>query len=166
VLIGLYKGSSTHFVTAWGFTNHGNSILIKDPWSPRNYLTLAQYFNAVYPACYDLPNVISVAAIDNQGRLYQFSGYGNKALVAAPGVSILSSMPEGDYTYSSGTSEATAFVSGIAALVKSYRPNFNSIQIADILKSGVKPIDLLKGKVKSGGIIDAYACLKNAEKLK
>lgn len=118
----------------------------------------------VYPACYDLPNVISVAAIDNQGNLYKYSGYGEKADVAAPGVDIYSCMPDRDYTYSSGTSAATAYVTGIAALVKSYKPFLNSVQIAKILKTSVNPISQLEGKVASAGIMDAYACLKSAEK--
>ena len=116
----------------------------------------------VYPACYNLPNVVSVAAIDNRGELYRLSGFGQKAHVAAPGVNIYSCMPEGDYIYSSGTSPATAIVSGIAALIKSYQPTLTSVEIAEILKKSVTPIEGLEGKVASGGIIDAYKCLKNA----
>ncbi len=117
----------------------------------------------VYPACFDLPNVISVAAIDNQGNLYEYSGYGKEADVAAPGVDIYAAMPEGDYTYSSGTSPATAFVTGIAALIKSYNAQLTSVEIADILKTGVREIPNLNGKVMSGGIVDAYLCLQNSE---
>ena len=50
----------------------------------------------VYPACYALPNVIAVMAIDNKGEIYEFSGYGSKADVAAPGVDIYGIMPDGD----------------------------------------------------------------------
>lgn len=35
----------------------------------------------VYPACYDLPNIISVAAIDNTGKIYNKSGYGKKRML-------------------------------------------------------------------------------------
>lgn len=118
----------------------------------------------VYPACYDLPNIISVAAIDNTGKIYNKSGYGKKAHVAAPGVDIYSIMPEGDFIYSSGTSAATAYVAGIAALIKSYKPNLSSIQIAEIIKKGVKPLKTLKYQTLSEGIIDAYKCLKISEK--
>lgn len=119
----------------------------------------------VYPACFDLPNIVSVAAIDNRGELYNLSGYGEKAHVAAPGVDIYSCMPDGDYTFSTGTSAATAFVTGIAGLIKSYNPELNSIEIANILKSSAKEIPQLKGKVQSGGIIDAYLCLKNTAQI-
>lgn len=73
-------------------------------------------------------------------------------------------MPDCDYTYSSGTSAATAYVTGVAALVISCNPNFTSIQIAEILTTSVKSIPSLKEKIKSSGIIDSYSCLKAAEK--
>ena len=48
----------------------------------------------VYPASYDLPNILSVAAVDNQGKLASFSNYGASTVdIAAPGVGILSSVP-------------------------------------------------------------------------
>ena len=36
----------THFVTAYGYTDNGSTILINDPWHPRNYTTLQQYTNS------------------------------------------------------------------------------------------------------------------------
>jgi subtilisin family serine protease len=49
----------------------------------------------VYPAGYDLPNLISVAALDNTGNLASFSNYGpNSVDIAAPGVNILSTVPK------------------------------------------------------------------------
>lgn len=118
----------------------------------------------VYPACYDLPNVLSVAAVDNKGALYEFSGYGQKAHIGAPGVNILSALPEGDYSYSDGTSSAAAFVTGAAALVKSYRSDLTAAEIADIIKHSSKRVRSFKGKIQCGGIVDAYKCLQNAEK--
>jgi subtilisin family serine protease len=50
--------------------------------------------SAAYPASYDSPNVLSVAAINNKGNLADFSNYGAKSVdISAPGVSILSSFP-------------------------------------------------------------------------
>ncbi|MFQ6078637.1 MAG: S8 family serine peptidase, partial [Thermodesulfobacteriota bacterium] len=47
-----------------------------------------------YPASYDLPNIISVAATDHNDNLASFSNYGATSVdVAAPGVAILSSLP-------------------------------------------------------------------------
>lgn len=47
-----------------------------------------------YPAAFDLPNQITVAAIDNRGSLASFSNYGGTTDLAAPGVNILSTMPK------------------------------------------------------------------------
>ncbi len=56
----------------------------------------------MYPAAYDLPNILSVAAIDNKGNLASFSNYGPKSVdVAAPGVDILSTVPP-QYTGAAG----------------------------------------------------------------
>src|SRR5215217_892655 len=47
-----------------------------------------------YPSSYDLPNILSVAAVDNQGKLASFSNYGATSVdISAPGVGILSSVP-------------------------------------------------------------------------
>ncbi|TCT12850.1 subtilase family protein [Natranaerovirga pectinivora] len=49
-----------------------------------------------YPASYESPNIISVAAVDNRGHLAHFSNYGENTVdVAAPGVGILSTVPKG-----------------------------------------------------------------------
>jgi subtilisin family serine protease len=49
-----------------------------------------------YPASYDLPNVLSVAAVDNAGDLAWFSNYGATSVdVGAPGVDVLSTLPAG-----------------------------------------------------------------------
>ncbi len=72
-----------------------------------------------YPASYsELNNIVSVAAINSNGFKLPRSNYGVKNVhVAAPGQSILSTMPGGSFGYLTGTSQATAFVSGIAALL-------------------------------------------------
>jgi alpha-tubulin suppressor-like RCC1 family protein/subtilisin family serine protease len=52
------------------------------------------YYEPLYPASYDSPNILSVAAVDNQGKLAYFSNWGATSVdVSAPGTSILSSIP-------------------------------------------------------------------------
>jgi predicted CXXCH cytochrome family protein len=68
-----------------------------------------------YPAAN--PNVIAVAALDPFHNLTSFSSYGYTYSVAAPGVSIYSTLPGSDFNYMTGTSMAAAEVSGIAALL-------------------------------------------------
>jgi|GEM_PF-557318 len=117
--------------------------------------------NPVYPACFDLPNIISVAAIDNTGALAGFSNYGAAVDVAAPGVSILSTAPGGGYETTSGTSAAAAYVTGIAALLKSDLPQFTAGEIAARVKANAETAPALAGKVNSGGWADAYFALAN-----
>jgi len=69
----------------------------------------------VYPAYYD--NSIAVAAIQETGTLAPLSNYGNWVDVAAPGFNIYSTLPNNCYGYKHGTSFATAYVSGLAALL-------------------------------------------------
>jgi len=68
----------------------------------------------VYPACY--PEVIAVAAVDADGRLWTKSNSGDWVDAYAPGVEIFSTLPCNDYGYRSGTSMAAAHVTSVAAL--------------------------------------------------
>jgi thermitase len=86
----------------------------------------------VYPAYYG--NVISVAATDDSDHLADFSTYGYWVDVAAPGVDILSTF-NSSYVYKSGTSMASPFVAGIAALIKSEYPGWSNSQIRSKLES-------------------------------
>ena len=73
-----------------------------------------------YPAGYDLPNVISVAALDPpDGRLAGYSGRGWTVDVAAPGSGIFSAYLDGGHAHMTGTSMATPHVAGAVALVVS-----------------------------------------------
>jgi thermitase len=69
----------------------------------------------VYPACYE--NCIAVAAIRQDNTLAPLSNYGDWINVAAPGFNIYSTLPDNSYGYKSGTSFASAYVSGLAALL-------------------------------------------------
>jgi thermitase len=71
-----------------------------------------------YPADYGLNNIISVTAIDPTFQVLASSNYGTNTVdIAAPGQNILSLLPNGSYGYMTGTSQATAFVTGAAVLV-------------------------------------------------
>lgn len=113
-----------------------------------------------YPSNYDLPNVISVAALDRNDELASFSNYGLKTVhVAAPGKDILSTWLNDAYREASGTSMATPEVSGVAALVVANEPNISMKDLkARILKS-VDKIASLKDKIASGGRINAAKAL-------
>jgi subtilisin family serine protease len=116
-----------------------------------------------YPATYDVPNIISVAAIDNQGNRASFSSYGKKTVhVGAPGVNVYSSTG-GAYASWSGTSMATPHVSGVAALVWSHEPALTNLELKQRILSTARPIAGLKGKVSTGGLISAFNALTNTQ---
>ncbi len=117
--------------------------------------------NPSYPATYDVPNIVSVAAIDNQGAKASFSSYGKRTVhIGAPGVNIYSSTG-GAYDSWSGTSMATPHVSGVAALVWANEPNLTAIELKQRLLQTARPIAGLKGKTKTGGLVNAFLALTN-----
>jgi subtilisin family serine protease len=73
-----------------------------------------------YPAGYQLPNVVSVAASNRADALTRFSNWGNSVAIAAPGSEILSTEPGSAYGYKSGTSMAAPQVTGAVALMAAY----------------------------------------------
>jgi subtilisin family serine protease/chitodextrinase len=88
----------------------------------------------MYPAAFQSPAIISVAATDSRDGLASFSNYGRTSVdLGAPGVSIYSTLPGNTYDWWSGTSMATPHVAGAAALVKAARPGASSMAIKALL---------------------------------
>ncbi len=129
-----------------------------------------EYVGPCYPGAYILPNLISVAAVDNAGELGEFSNYGAETVaVAAPGVAILSTVgpyEENDYDYfeiMSGTSMAAPYVAGIAALMFSINPDLTSREAAEIIKTTGYDLESLQGKTSTGKMVNAYAAVMEAQ---
>ncbi|MAP96001.1 MAG: hypothetical protein CMK07_13725 [Ponticaulis sp.] len=110
-----------------------------------------------YPANYDLDNVITVAATDHNDLLAGFSGYGPVNVdLAAPGVSILSSVPGGGYASFNGTSMATPHVAGAIALMLSVNPGMSFQEAKAHVMATVDPLANLNGVVGSGGRLNLF----------
>jgi subtilisin family serine protease len=115
-----------------------------------------------YPASYDIPNVVAVAATDNTDNRAYFSNTGRRSVdLGAPGVDIYSTWPGGTYQYLSGTSMATPHVAGAAALARAAFPSASAVGLKALLLGTVDPNPSLATTTSSGGrlnIGNAVAC--------
>ncbi|KXY30926.1 S8 family peptidase [Bacillus sp. FSL K6-0067] len=120
----------------------------------------------MYPAAYNLSNILSVASITNKGSLSSFSNYGKTSVdVAAPGTDILSTLPNNSYGFYSGTSMATPHVSGVAALIQSAYPSYSPIEIKNKIMNNTSPLSTLTNKVLTGGLINAGKALQTYQSI-
>jgi hypothetical protein len=117
-----------------------------------------------YPASYDLPNVISVAASDHNDQLAGFSNWGAQTVdLAAPGVGILSSTAGGSSAYKvfDGTSMATPHVSGAAGLIVSQYPDITNEELKARLFHSVDRREQFAGKLLTGGRLNVHSALED-----
>ena len=113
-----------------------------------------------YPASYDCSNIITVAATTYDDSLTSFSNYGATSVhIAAPGENIFSTTPVGAYSVLSGTSMATPYVTGAAALVLAENPTMTTQQLKARLLESVDKVPALAGKVSSGGRLNVHRAL-------
>ena len=115
-----------------------------------------------FPADYGLANIISVTAIDRNKHILSSSNFGVRTVdIAAPGENIISTLPGGRYGYMTGTSQATAFVTGAAAALMSQFPNLNEpSEIIQQLASSGRPQESLRGKTKYQTSLDIERALQ------
>jgi subtilisin family serine protease len=100
----------------------------------------------------DLTNVISVAATDENDLLCSFSNYGTNSVdLSAPGMAVWATSLTSTYGSNSGTSDATAVVTGAVALIAAAHPDWTPAQIKEAILSTVDYIPALDGKVKTSG---------------
>ena len=84
------------------------------------------------------------------------SNWGKKSVdISAPGYRIRSALPKGRSGYLTGTSQATAFVSGAAALIMSQYPELSTEEVKEVIKQSAKQEATLMAKCSSGGRLDA-----------
>ena len=85
-----------------------------------------------FPAAYD--NVLAIASTGNSDSKSNFSNYGSYIDVCAPGSNIYSAQWDNTYQLQSGTSMASPIAAGCAAIVKSYFPSYNALQVGEQLR--------------------------------
>ncbi|MFF7125011.1 MULTISPECIES: type VII secretion-associated serine protease mycosin [unclassified Streptomyces] len=118
-----------------------------------------------YPAAY--PGVIAATAVDKYGTRASFSTRRWYAAVSAPGVNVVIADPDHKYYEGWGTSAASAFVSGAAALIKAAHPTLTPAQIKKLLEDTARDAPVGGRDDSRGfGMIDPAAALKAAAGLK
>lgn len=113
-----------------------------------------------YPASFDLPGIVSVAATDDSDLLAYFSNYGKTSVdLGAPGVNIMSTLPGGSYGYASGTSMAAPHVTGAVALAASLVPEASPSTLKEQLLASVDPVADLASVTLTGGRLNVHDLL-------
>ncbi len=114
-----------------------------------------------FPADYALPNILSVTAIDESRQILNSSNYGERTVdIAAPGRDIYSTLPKGNYGRLSGTSQATAFATGVAALLMSdVTRAWTPEKIIEHLVRTGEPEPSLAGKTRCRTRLNSYRAL-------
>jgi subtilisin family serine protease len=123
-----------------------------------------------YPCDYALPNVVCVAATDQSDNRAVFSNYGASTVdLGAPGVSVLSTVPAGScalcdpsgYRRLDGTSMATPYVAGVAALALSQFPTLTTAELKTVILGSVDPIPALATITTTGGRLNADRAVRS-----
>jgi len=110
-----------------------------------------------YPSSYSNENIIAVAASDRNDAMAYFSCFGSNSVdLAAPGMEILSTVLFDQYGYKQGTSMATPFVTGAAALLLSIKPELSFAAVKKALLDNVDPVPAFASKLLSGGRLNVY----------
>ena len=130
----------------------------------------------LFPASYDIPGILSVAASNDQDRYGHatgcaiqlqktnpcfFTNFGHDSVdLAAPGVDILTTSPPSSHAVVNGTSFSAPMVAGVAGLVKSVHPEYGVLQLRNAVLNAVDhPADLAGGWTATSGRVNAASAL-------
>ena len=126
-----------------------------------------------YPA-YANPDILVIGSIQSNKRRSNSSGYGRELDVVAPGVGILSTIPNNSVSSEDGTSMACPHVAGVAALILSVNPDLTVKQVADIIEQTAQKVGGYNyqntytrpngtwNNEMGYGLVDAYKALQKA----
>lgn len=175
-----YSPQKEYVDEALKFADKNNVLLVNAAGnSGENIDSTANFPNKFYEDGGMMNNFITVGASSWMGdslTAAQFSNYGSRVDIFAPGVDVYSTTPEDTYKANDGTSMASPVVAGVAALVLSHYPDLTAAQLKDVLLKSATPLsDLTVYKPGSdqavsfgslsytGGIVNIYNALKLAD---
>ncbi|MEU5212041.1 type VII secretion-associated serine protease mycosin [Streptomyces sp. NPDC020742] len=117
----------------------------------------------MYPAAYSekYPNVMAVAASDRNNERAPFSQSGKFVNIAAPGVEMVSTVPDGGNCVDQGTSFAAPYAAGAAALLKAKHPNWKPQQLIWHLEQTAERVKRGRDDFIGWGVVDPVAALND-----
>jgi subtilisin family serine protease len=121
--------------------------------------------NATYPCNLTQPNLVCVAALDQNYALADFSNWGATSVdVGAPGTNILSTWAgagsnNSSYNTIDGTSMAAPEVAGLAAMLRAFNPQYTFVDTVGAIKNGGRSVPALAGRTTTGKAVDVMSSL-------
>lgn len=113
----------------------------------------------VYPAKLEYDNVITVSNACFDGERYVSANYGTPVDVFAPGTFILSTAPNNNFGYFTGTSMAAPFVTATCAMIYSAYERVPLSSYKSVLINSVSPNQKFFGLGKGAGLLNIYNAL-------
>jgi hypothetical protein len=119
-------------------------------------------FDEMVPSSFDLPNFVTVGAVDQAGDETSFTSFGKNVIAYADGFEVESYIPGGSKLKLSGTSMASPEVTNLAAKLFALDPSLKPADVIQLIKDGLEPsatnpkilllnpkksVDLLKAKL-------------------
>jgi len=123
-----------------------------------------------FPCSYE--NVVCVGAVDNRGELTDFSNYGSKVDIVAPGEYIVSSIPRNlesrslriaNYDVKRGSSQAAPYVTAAVATLKLLNPGLSNDRVRSLLFRSSKTVTSSKNRSVKFGSLDMSKLLTLAQ---
>ncbi|MGX1761142.1 type VII secretion-associated serine protease mycosin [Streptomyces lydicus] len=117
----------------------------------------------MFPAAYSTkyPNVLAVAASDRNNERAPFSQSGPFVQIAAPGVDMVSTVPDGGNCVDQGTSFAAPYVTGAAALLKAKHKDWSPQQLIWHLEQTAERVRKDRDNFIGWGVVDPVAALND-----
>lgn len=112
-----------------------------------------------YPSSYNLPNILSVTAVNGKGDLLARSNWGRTIDIAAPGFNVMSTLPNNRYGNMTGTSMAASFITGLISVIMA-KENCSAFRAVGQIKSSSIHSKKLDARVENKRIVDPAAALR------
>lgn len=162
-LLNFSGGGFSDNINFYNAINNFRGLFVDSAGNNGNDIDSAPY----YPASFVCDNLVTVGAIDSNGKRRESSNYGKNTVdIYAPGESIYSTYTSNRYVNMSGTSMAAPHVTGVAALLLSKSPTLTAAELKEAILEGADDITIsIKGGNQDVKKLNAYKALQTLNKV-